>query len=113
MAVGGCAFSSDDIVIKSPTDRRLYRYIRLNNGLCGLLIHDPDIYSNESITKGGGGSPEDEEMDEDSGEEEEDSEEDDDVDDDNDSEDDKGKQGASQCKKVISPSSIYLHIKLL
>ncbi|OWM66636.1 hypothetical protein CDL15_Pgr010287 [Punica granatum] len=40
----GCStFSSDDIVIKSPNDRRFYRLIRLDNGLSALLIHDPDI----------------------------------------------------------------------
>nr|GFD55800.1 insulinase (peptidase family M16) family protein [Tanacetum cinerariifolium] len=45
MTVTGTTFSSDDIVIKSPNDRRLYRYIQLPNGLCALLVHDPDIYA--------------------------------------------------------------------
>lgn len=105
MAVG-CTFSSDDIVIKSPTDKRLYRYIRLKNGLSALLIHDPDIYSDESIARAGADF-EDEELDEDSGEEEE---EDDSEDDDGESEDDEeheGKHGASQTKKVMSTSSVY------
>lgn len=101
MAVGGSSYSSDDIVIKSPTDRRLYRYIRLHNGLCALLIHDPDIY--DSIANGAAAAAasedddEEEQMDDDDDDEEEYSE--DDVDDDE--EDDKGKQGASQTKKVI------------
>lgn len=99
MAVGGSGstYSSDDIVIKSPTDRRLYRYIRLNNGLCALLIHDPDIY--DSIANGAA-ADEEQQLDDD---EEEYSEDDDDDDDDGDEseEDDKGKQGASQTKKVI------------
>ncbi|XP_030537462.1 nardilysin-like [Rhodamnia argentea] len=38
------AFSSDDVVVKSPNDRRLYRLIHLHNGLCALLVHDPEIY---------------------------------------------------------------------
>lgn len=39
-----CTFSSDDIVVKSPNDRRLYRFIQLENGLSALLVHDPEIY---------------------------------------------------------------------
>ncbi|XP_068634694.1 nardilysin-like [Aristolochia californica] len=39
--MGGC--SPDDVVIKSPTDRRLYRVIQLPNCLTALLIHDPEI----------------------------------------------------------------------
>lgn len=99
MAVGGSTYSSDDIVIKSPTDRRLYRYIRLNNGLCALLIHDPDIY--DSIANGAA-ADEEQQLDDDDDDEEEYSEDDDDDDDGDESEeDDKGKQGASQTKKVI------------
>ncbi|XP_057416399.1 nardilysin-like [Lotus japonicus] len=37
-------FSSDDVVVKSPNDRRLYRFIQLHNGLQALLVHDPEIY---------------------------------------------------------------------
>ncbi|KAK4370214.1 hypothetical protein RND71_009689 [Anisodus tanguticus] len=44
MAVCGPAFTTDDIVEKSPNDKRLYRYMQLLNGLCALLVHDPDIY---------------------------------------------------------------------
>ncbi|KAL3653227.1 hypothetical protein CASFOL_002908 [Castilleja foliolosa] len=47
MVVGGCVFSSDNVVLKSSTDRRLYRFIQLTNGLCALLVHDPEIYSDE------------------------------------------------------------------
>ncbi|KAL6559607.1 hypothetical protein OROGR_004724 [Orobanche gracilis] len=47
MAINGCALSSDNVVVKSPTDRRLYRFIQLHNNLCALLVHDPEIYSNE------------------------------------------------------------------
>ncbi|RDX92289.1 Nardilysin-like protein, partial [Mucuna pruriens] len=37
-------FSSDDVVLKSPNDRRFYRLIHLANGLRALLVHDPEIY---------------------------------------------------------------------
>ncbi|KAL3625772.1 hypothetical protein CASFOL_030301 [Castilleja foliolosa] len=77
MAVGGCALSSDNVVVKSSTDRRLYRFIQLTNGLCALLVHDPEIYSDELS-----GNPKMEEGDEDEcdedGEEEDSEEEEDD-----------------------------------
>lgn len=44
MPVGGCCFSSDDVVIKSSTDSPLYRLVKLRNGLSALLVHDPEIY---------------------------------------------------------------------
>ncbi|KAI7727902.1 hypothetical protein M8C21_010191 [Ambrosia artemisiifolia] len=81
MAIGVCDYSSDDIVIKSPNDRRLYRYIRLSNGLCALLVHDPDIYADgppdasvpDDVTDDDddeGDDDEDEEDEEESGDEE-------------------------------------------
>ncbi|KAL8225096.1 hypothetical protein R6Q57_017653 [Mikania cordata] len=84
MAVGVCAFSSDSIVVKSPNDRRLYRYIQLANGLCALLVHDPDIYADgppesakpDGISEEDGDEEDDdEEDDEESGEEEDDDDE--------------------------------------
>ncbi|KAB5530220.1 hypothetical protein DKX38_020301 [Salix brachista] len=42
--VAPCVSRSDDVVIKSPNDKRLYRVIELENGLCALLVHDPEIY---------------------------------------------------------------------
>ncbi|XP_073021907.1 nardilysin-like [Primulina eburnea] len=70
MAVGGGAISSDDVVMKSPTDRRLYRYIQLANGLCALLVHDPEIYSDQPHGERKlGDSEEDEDEDEDDEEE--------------------------------------------
>ncbi|KAJ6821146.1 nardilysin-like isoform X4 [Iris pallida] len=36
--------SKDNVVIKSPADRRSYRLLRLPNGLRALLVHDPEIY---------------------------------------------------------------------
>ncbi|KAJ4834406.1 hypothetical protein Tsubulata_007349 [Turnera subulata] len=68
---GGCKYKSDEVVIKSPNDRRLYRAIELDNGLCALLVHDPEIYNdNDSSAK-----PLEEEEEEE-GEEEEEEEED-------------------------------------
>ncbi|KNA04271.1 hypothetical protein SOVF_201220 [Spinacia oleracea] len=37
VSAGGVAFSSDNLVKKSPNDRRLYRYLQLQNGLSALL----------------------------------------------------------------------------
>ncbi|GER35472.1 insulinase (Peptidase family M16) family protein [Striga asiatica] len=93
MAVGGCALSSDNVVVKSPTDRRLYRYIQLANGLCALLIHDPDIYSNEpsASSKMECSEDEDEDEDEEDDEEEDDSEDDDSAEEEEDEEDDEVK----------------------
>lgn len=99
MVVGGRTFLSDDIVIKSPTDRRLYRYVQLHNGLCALLVHDPEICEHSST-----GNTEDEDEEEDDDEEEgEDSEEDDDAEEfegEGDEENEKGERGAQQTKKV-------------
>ncbi|KAF8397033.1 hypothetical protein HHK36_018671 [Tetracentron sinense] len=45
MAIGRSPYSSsDNIVIKAPTDKRLYRVVHLPNGLCALLVHDPEIF---------------------------------------------------------------------
>lgn len=115
-----CTFSSDDIVIKSPNDRRLYRLIKLENGLSALLVHDPEIYPegppehSKSLEHSEAEEEEDEDEDDDEdGAEGEDSEgEDDDEEDDEEDEEDeegeggngelkkKGKGGASQTKKV-------------
>lgn len=112
-------FASDDVVVKSPNDRRLYRFIQLNNGLSALLVHDPEIYPDgcpelsESVEQSG---EEDEECEEEEDEEEEDSEGDDEEDEEEDGEeageeeeegqgtDDEGKgkgsKAAVQTKKV-------------
>jgi hypothetical protein len=100
--------SSDDVVLKSPNDSRLYRLIHLENGLQALLVHDPEIYPE--------GPPKTDAMDED--EEEDDDDEEDEEDgmdeDDDDEEDDEeegsedelegregGKGAANQSKKVV------------
>ncbi|XP_078435815.1 insulinase (Peptidase family M16) family protein [Wolffia australiana] len=35
---------SDSAVIKSPNDKRQYRLLHLANGLCAVLVHDPEIF---------------------------------------------------------------------
>lgn len=79
------AATFDNVVIKSPNDRRSYRILKLPNGLFALLVHDPEIYSDgypmaESETQEA--RDEDEVMEEvSSGDEEEDDDEEDKEDD--------------------------------
>lgn len=120
MGGGGCSFSADNIVIKSPNDRRLYRVIQLDNGLSALLVHDPEIYPDgppdhenseaedmECEDDGDGDETEDgseEEEDEDDEEEDDEDEEgeDNEQEDGGDEGKGKGKGGASQTKKVCA-----------
>ncbi|KAL4558442.1 hypothetical protein LXL04_036642 [Taraxacum kok-saghyz] len=103
MAVGGCTFSSDDIVVKSPNDRRLYRYIQLPNGLCALLVHDPDIYKDGTpdSAKPEGTSEDDDDEEDDEDDEEESGDEDDEGEDD-DEEGESAKSNAPQTKKAAA-----------
>ncbi|RWW10419.1 hypothetical protein GW17_00026038, partial [Ensete ventricosum] len=68
----------DDVVIKPPTDRRSYRIVHLPNGLCAVLVHDPEIYPDgidptregvESPMEEAGAMEDDEDEDEDGDEE--------------------------------------------
>ncbi|KAL7152177.1 hypothetical protein ABFS83_04G079600 [Erythranthe nasuta] len=115
MAVGGCATSSDDVVEKSPNDRRLYRFIQLTNGLCALLVHDPEIYSDEpsgNLKTDGDEAEDDDDEDgeeEDSDEEEEDSDgedEEDEEEEDGDGEEENGgvkeRKGSAQKKAAAA-----------
>ena len=82
----------DELVVKSPSDNRSYRLLRLANGLCALLIHDPEIYAD------GGPAPKpNEDVDMDDGDDEEEDDEDDEEDDeeysDEDGEDDDDEEG--------------------
>ena len=97
----GTTFSSDDIVIKSPNDRRLYRYIQLPNGLCALLVHDPDIYADGPPKSVATNSDDDDE-------DEEDEDEDDDDDDMDEDEDDDEKKKAAQTKKVYIINYLFI-----
>ncbi|GAB2274251.1 hypothetical protein Dimus_009016 [Dionaea muscipula] len=93
MAKGGVTLSSDEVVIKSPNDERLYRYLELHNGLTALIVHDPEIYppdgaATSSTTDYDGEEDNDESSldadDEDLEDDGEEEEEDEDVDDNND-----------------------------
>ncbi|KAJ3699601.1 hypothetical protein LUZ61_003306 [Rhynchospora tenuis] len=93
--------SYDDVVIKSPNDRRSYRILHLPNGLFALLVHDPEIYSDgyppQSESQGAGeeedevmedASSGDEEEEEDDDEEEEEEDDDEELDSDEEEEED-------------------------
>ncbi|KAM1900012.1 hypothetical protein ACFX14_029000 [Malus domestica] len=109
-----CTFKSDDIIIKSPNDRRLYRLIKLENGLSALLVHDPEIYPqgppdhSKSVEHSEAEEEEeDEDMDDGDGDEGEDSEGEEDEEDDDEEGGDgelkkKGKGGDSQTKKAAA-----------
>ena len=99
-------FSSDDIVIKSPNDRRLYRYIQLPNGLCALLVHDPDIYADGPPKSVATNSDDDED-------EDEEDEDDDDMDEDEEDDDDGEKKNAAQTKKVYLITFIFISLLIL
>ncbi|XVE58917.1 hypothetical protein DITRI_Ditri05aG0001400 [Diplodiscus trichospermus] len=83
----GLKYSSDNVVIKSPNDRRLYRVIELHNGLVALLVHDPQIYSDGlpqhshllHDTEPEAEEDEDDDADDDDDDEEEEEEEEDDT----------------------------------
>lgn len=66
----------DELVTKSPNDQRSYRLLRLANGLCALLVHDPEIYA-DGYPPQASKAHEDEEMQEEEGEDDEESDEDD------------------------------------
>ncbi|KAM2047075.1 hypothetical protein ACFX1T_005783 [Malus domestica] len=114
-----CTFKSDDIIIKSPNDRRLYRLIELENGLSALLVHDPEIYpegppeNSKSVEhREAEEEEEDDDMDDEDGEEGEDGEGEDDEEDDDDEDEEaegrdgelkkKGKGGDSHTKKAAA-----------
>lgn len=94
--------SYDDVVIKSPNDRRSYRILHLPNGLFALLVHDPEIYSDKypSQSEDRQAPEEDEDMEEvgsDNEEEEEETEDGEEEDDDEEldsSEEEDEKKGA-------------------
>ncbi|WVY95406.1 hypothetical protein V8G54_034494 [Vigna mungo] len=77
----------DNVVLKSPNDRRLYRLLHLPNGLRALLVHDPEIYP-EGPPKHAPEEDEVEEGEEDEDDEEEEEEEDDDDDEEEEEDDD-------------------------
>jgi hypothetical protein len=114
MGSARCTLSSDDMVIKSPNDRRLYRLIELENGLRALLVHDPEIYPDgppETLENGEQVEEECDEDGEDSEGEDEDSEEEEEEEEEGEEEEGegedhevegKGKKGASSQTKKVS-----------
>jgi nardilysin len=72
------AWRDDELVIKSPSDHRSYRLLRLPNGLCALLVHDPEIYPDGYPDPHASKPHEDEDMGEEDDEEEDGDEDDDD-----------------------------------
>ncbi|KAJ4719217.1 Insulin-degrading enzyme [Melia azedarach] len=103
-----CIWSSDDVVIKSPNDRRLYRVLELENGLQALLVHDPEIYSGDVKTlenNEDGEESEEESVDDEGEDEDEDGDEDEDEEDEEEEEgnrkEGKGK-GSSHTKKAAA-----------
>lgn len=94
MALGSSSSSSDEIVIKAPTDRRLYRLLHLPNGLTALLVHDPEIFpdappqDSEPLENG----KEEEDEDDDDEEEDEDDEDEEEEDEDDDEDDEEGEE---------------------
>uniref|UniRef100_A0A7C9E4E2 Peptidase M16 N-terminal domain-containing protein n=1 Tax=Opuntia streptacantha TaxID=393608 RepID=A0A7C9E4E2_OPUST len=112
MAAGGVKLSSDDIVKKSPNDRKSYRYIELENGLCALLVHDPEIYPTDpphQLTDGEEEDDEEEEEDDGEEDEDEDDEEEDSEEDDNEGSErgsSKANKRSSQTKKAAAAVSV-------
>lgn len=113
MAVGDVTFSSDDTVKKSPNDQRLYRYIELQNGLCALLVHDPEIYAPGPVKASGNsqGTEDDDEEEESDYEDEEEDEEGDDEGEEGDGDDEDESEGeeGNEDKKDSSHKKVILH----
>ncbi|CAN7139118.1 unnamed protein product [Brassica rapa subsp. narinosa] len=113
MSVTKAVSSLDDVVVKSPNDRRLYRVIELENGLSALLIHDPDIYLDGSAADGEKTNGDQMDEDDEDGEEEEDSdgssEDDDDEEMEGDEDEDEVKEkGDHQTKKAAAAMCVAM-----
>ncbi|BAT88245.1 hypothetical protein VIGAN_05169700 [Vigna angularis var. angularis] len=102
----------DNLVLKSPNDRRLYRLLHLPNGLRALLVHDPEIYpegppkhapEEDEVEEGEEDEDDEEEYDDDDDEEEEEEEEEGDDEGDGEKDGVKGGGGAAaQSKKAAA-----------
>jgi nardilysin len=91
----------DELVVKSPSDKRSYRLLRLANGLCALLVHDPEIYADGGPAPKPGEDVDMEDGDDDDDDEDDDDEEysDEEGDDDDDEEDDEDDDGSEPKRK--------------
>ncbi|MCL7024740.1 hypothetical protein MKW94_013598 [Papaver nudicaule] len=106
----------DDVVVKAPTDKRLYRIVYLPNGLQALLIHDPEIFPegppDPSKTLEDDNAEEEEEEEEEDDEEDDDDEEEDDDEDDEEDDDDEEEElnekptGVPPTKKAAAAMSV-------
>ncbi|KAJ6758218.1 INSULIN-DEGRADING ENZYME-RELATED [Salix koriyanagi] len=119
--VAPCVSRSDDVVIKSPNDKRLYRVIELENGLCALIVHDPEIYPDgvpdeartvEDIENDDGEEEDDDDADDGDDDDDEEEEEDEEMEggeEDCEGEEEKGKGGASsQTKKAAAAMCVAM-----
>ncbi|CAK7323528.1 unnamed protein product [Dovyalis caffra] len=110
--VARCVSRSDDVVIKSPNDKKLYRVIELDNGLCALLVHDPEIYPDGVPDDSGtveGSENDDGEEDETEDDDDGDADDDDEEEEDEEEEEEKGKGGASsQTKKAAAAMCVAM-----
>ncbi|KAL1370247.1 hypothetical protein HN51_000534 [Arachis hypogaea] len=103
-------FSSDDVVFKSPNDRRFYRLLHLSNGLQALIVHDPEIFPQGPLQdedEADDEEDEDEEEDDDDDEDEEDEEDDEEEEEEEEGEEtgmdiDGNKDAAAQTKKAAA-----------
>ncbi|KAG2324039.1 hypothetical protein Bca52824_006767 [Brassica carinata] len=112
MSVTKAVSSLDNVVVKSPNDRRLYRVIELQNGLSALLIHDPDIYLDGSAADGQNTDGDQMDEDDDNGEEEDSDgsyEDDDDEEMEGDEDEDEVKEkGDHQTKKAAAAMCVAM-----
>ncbi|KAL0758005.1 hypothetical protein Bca101_095673 [Brassica carinata] len=112
MSITKAVSSLDNVVVKSPNDRRLYRVIELENGLCALLIHDPDIYPEGYAADGENTDADQMDENDEDGEEEEDSdgsyEDDDDEEGDDMDEDEVKEKGDHQTKKAAAAMCVAM-----
>ncbi|CAN7036246.1 unnamed protein product [Brassica rapa subsp. trilocularis] len=102
----------DNVVVKSPNDRRLYRVIELVNGLSALLIHDPDIYPEgyaaDQMDEDDEDGEEEEEDSDGSYEDDEDDEEDEEGDEEDEDEDEVEGKGDQQTKKAAAAMCVAM-----
>ncbi|CAH8354392.1 unnamed protein product [Eruca vesicaria subsp. sativa] len=102
----------DNVVVKSPNDRRLYRVIELENGLSALLIHDPDIYPEgyaaDQVDEDDEDGEEEEEDSDGSYEDDEDEDEDGEGEDDDEDEDEVEEKGDQQTKKAAAAMCVAM-----
>ncbi|KAI3994183.1 hypothetical protein MKX01_012440 [Papaver californicum] len=99
----------DDVVIKAPTGKRLYRIVHLPNGLQALLIHDPEIFPEgppDPSKTLENDNAEEEEEDDDDDDKEEDDEDDEEEDDEEEEELNEKRTSVPPTKKAAAAISV-------